>query len=216
MHVATNAPHAVSANQNDTMSGFILVSWSPPAAGGADITGYRIYYTSGGVLMNVAVNSTEHQYQLVLGGALPDDMMLSIRAESIQLPSELITVTINIEVLATTAEELATTTTIAATTVTTSQATTTEITEERTTTGDEADTTTPTTPMAPTSNDDVMVTTSDDDIPTTTIEVLMVTCDGMSKQRIDSLLIIAVIEGITIVIMAIILMLITVVFLCWR
>ena len=198
-------------------SGPVIISWSPPASGGAEVTGYRIYYTFRGVPTNVGFASTERQYQLNLGGALPDDMTLSIRAESVQLPSELVTVTINTEVLTTTVEEPAmTTTTIAATTVTTSQATTTEITEERTTTGDEADTTTPTTPMAPTSNDDVIVTTSDDDIPTTTTEVLMVTCDGMSKQRIDSLLVIAVIEGIIIVIMAIILVLITVVFLCWR
>ena len=199
-------------------SGPVIISWSPPASGGAEVTGYRIYYMFRGVLTNVGFASTERQYQLDLGGALPDDIMtLSIRAESVQLPSELVTVTINTEVITTTVEEPAmTTTTIAATTVTTSQATTTEITEERTTTGDEADTTTPTTPMAPTSNDDVMVTTSDDDIPTTTTEILMVTCDGMSKQRIDSLLVITVIEGIIIVIMAIILVLITVVFLYWR
>ena len=107
MHAATNPPRAVSANQN-ALSGLISVSWSPPAVGGAEFTGYRIYYTIRGALTIVGVTSTERQYvQLNLGGALPDDMMLNIRAESVQLPSELVTVIINTDILATTAEELA-------------------------------------------------------------------------------------------------------------
>ena len=104
MLAAANIPLAVLASQS-AMS--ILVSWSPPADayGGAEITGYRIYYTYGGVLMNVKVSSTERQHQLDLDGDLPDDMIVNIRAESSQLPSELFTVTINTEVLTTTVEE---------------------------------------------------------------------------------------------------------------
>lgn len=102
MFAAANSPLAVLASQS-AMS--VLVSWSPPANRGAEITGYRIFYTYGGVLMNVKVSSTERQYQLDLDGDLPDDMIVSIRAESLQLPSELITVTIDTDVLTTTVEE---------------------------------------------------------------------------------------------------------------
>lgn len=93
-----------------------------PAVGGAEVTDYRIYYSYGGMLMNAKVPSTEHQYQLDLDGSLPDSMSVSIRAESLQLPSELITVTIDTytEVPTTTVEELKhiTTTTVTTTTTT--------------------------------------------------------------------------------------------------
>ena len=208
-------------------SGSVIVSWSPPAAGDAEVTGYRIYYTFRGVLTNVGFASTEHQYQFDLGGVLSDDMMLSILAESVQLPSELIKVTINTEIITTTAEELATTTAIAATTMATSQTTSAQTTKEPTTTGGEVDTTTP---IAPTSTADVMVTTqterpmtiNDDDMPATTTGVLTATSDGlphtmgMIKEGIDLLLIITIVEGIIIIIMAIILILIAVAFLHWR
>lgn len=86
-HAAANPPTTLAAFQNGT-TGSILISWTSPIAGGAMVTGYRIYYTLGGVLMNVHVPSTELLLQLDLGGALPDNNAVFARAESAQLPSD--------------------------------------------------------------------------------------------------------------------------------
>ena len=90
--LAANPPTVVSASQSMT-SGPVLISWGPPVAGGEEVTGYTIYCTLGGMLVNASVTAGLH-HVLDLGGDLPDDMIVSIRAESAQLPSELITITV--------------------------------------------------------------------------------------------------------------------------
>ena len=65
----------------------VEVSWSPPSGGAATIIGYRIFYGNG---ENMAVNAddlntTIYQSQI---------QSVCIRAESAQLPSELITVNV--------------------------------------------------------------------------------------------------------------------------
>ena len=96
---AANPPAAVMANLNVT-SGLVLISWSPPAAGGAEVTGYRIYYSLEGSTRNEPVASNESQFVLDLKGTSLDNIMaISIRTESAKLPSELIN--INVTVLST-------------------------------------------------------------------------------------------------------------------
>ena len=90
--LAANPPTVVSASQSMT-SGPVLISWGPSVAGGEEVTGYTIYYTLGSMLVNASVTAGLH-HVLDLGGDLPDYMIVSIRAESAQLPSELITITV--------------------------------------------------------------------------------------------------------------------------
>ena len=92
---AANPPAAVMANLNVT-SGLVLISWSPPAAGGAEVTGYRIYYSLEGSTRNEPVASNESQFVLDLKGASLDNMTISIRTESAKLPSELINVNVTV------------------------------------------------------------------------------------------------------------------------
>ena len=119
MPSAANPPLAVSATLN-TASGRVLISWDPSAAGGATVTGYRIYYNADNTLNNVPVDGTLVQFELV--HTLPvDDMMISIRAESAQLPSELITVNVlRTSPITTSVSELTTTSVMATTTFQTS------------------------------------------------------------------------------------------------
>ena len=79
-------------------SGLLLISWSPPAAGGANVTGYRIYYCNSleGILIDELTVTNESQFVLDLKGHSLDNMIISIRAESAQLPSEVITANITI------------------------------------------------------------------------------------------------------------------------
>lgn len=97
------------ANLNTT-SGDVLVSLTPPV-GDATFTGYRIYYNSGGSQTSELFTATENEFVLDLKGATLDDMMISIRAESDQLPSELVPVNVTTaELPSTTTAEAATTT----------------------------------------------------------------------------------------------------------
>lgn len=91
-------------------SGPILITWASPNAGGAEVTLYRIYYNSKGALSNVEVASTEADYSLDLSGDPLDDMMVTIRAESAQLPSELVTVNVTVMAPTTMVTTVATTT----------------------------------------------------------------------------------------------------------
>ena len=104
---AADPPTAVMARL-DATSENVLVSLTPPV-GGATVTGYRIYYSVGGSQSNELFLSTENQLVLDLRGDTLDEMMISIRAESAQLPSELVTV--NVVVESTTAMEVPSTTT---------------------------------------------------------------------------------------------------------
>jgi hypothetical protein len=109
-------------------SGDVLISLTHPV-GGATVIGYRIYYNSGGSQSSrLMIVITETEFVLDLKGATLDDMMISIRAESAQLPSELVTVNVAAAVMeSTTMEVLSTTTAEPLTTpATTEPATTTE------------------------------------------------------------------------------------------
>ena len=95
----------------DANSGDILVSLTRPV-GGAAVTAYRIYYSIGGSQSSELFAPTEGQLVLDLKGDTPDEMMISIRAESAQLPSELVTVNVTAQVVeSTTAMEVPSTTT---------------------------------------------------------------------------------------------------------
>ena len=72
LHVAANPPTAVSANLN-TSSGPLIITWSPLAAGGAEVTHYRINYILGCLSLNVIVANTENHYQMGLNGILPEE-----------------------------------------------------------------------------------------------------------------------------------------------
>ena len=69
----------------------VEVSWSPPSGGAATITGYRIFYGNG---ENMFVNA--RTLSITISGQVGE--MISVRSESahIQLPSELITVTVTV------------------------------------------------------------------------------------------------------------------------
>ena len=95
----------------DANSGDILVSLTRPV-GGAAVTAYRIYYSIGGSQSSELFAPTEGQLVLDLKGDTPDEMMISIRAESAQLPSELVTVNVTAQVVeSTTAMDVPSTTT---------------------------------------------------------------------------------------------------------
>ena len=93
---AANPPTAVMASLNAT-SGTVLISLTQPV-GGATVTGYRIYYSSEGSQASELIATTENEFILDLKGASLDDiiMAISIRAESAQLPSELVPVNVTI------------------------------------------------------------------------------------------------------------------------
>ena len=82
-------------------SASVEVSWSPPSGGAAAITGYRIFYDGRGIafLPPTVLNDFVTSINLNLGQETNGGQALSIRAESsmLQLPSEMITVTISSE-----------------------------------------------------------------------------------------------------------------------
>lgn len=90
---AANSPTNVQAVQTPDS---IVISWSPPDAGGATVTGYRIYYTLDDEMMNVSVGTNETQYSLDLGsgGTSYDDEQFFIHTVSMQLPSGRVNVTV--------------------------------------------------------------------------------------------------------------------------
>ena len=168
---AANPPSAVSASQGMT-SGPVLISWSPPVAGGTEVTGYRIYYTSGGMLMNVLVAAVL-QHELDLDGALPDDMMVSVRAESAQLPSEVVDATVTTTTASTTTEPPTTTETATST-------------EAPMTTG--APTTTGETTAIPTTTEASVTTTQTSTVEATTVTTTKVTTETLPpSQCIDEI-----------------------------
>ena len=83
----------------DATSGNVLISLTQPV-GGATVTGYRIYYSTEGSQTSELITTTENEFMLDLQGVSLDNMAISIRAESAQLPSELVTV--NVTVMSTT------------------------------------------------------------------------------------------------------------------
>lgn len=213
---AANPPTTVSADLNMS-SGPLIITWSPPATGGAEVTGYRIYYNLGCLSFNVVVANTENRYEMGLNGLLPEDIMsVSIRAESAQLPSELITVRIGAgnEVLTTTTEELTMKTTTAMTTAgmeATRMVTTSDMdgmgTAKMVTTNANGMETAPETDSSPITTSDVVSTGP-----------IGIVIDGLQPRTVkdDLLLIVAIIEGVIIVILIIVLIVTTVLLLHYR
>ena len=226
IHTAANPPTDVSADLNTT-AGPIIVTWSPPASGGAEVTGYRIYYNLGCLSLDITVANTESRYEMGLNGLQPEDIMsVSIRAESALLPSELVTIRISTdpEILTTTSEELTMTTTTTSA-VTTAGMRTTE-TEMMTTSDDGNGMGTVTTNVngmetAPETNPgNPIITISDGGIivSSTTAGPIGVVVDGLRPRAIkdDPLLIAAIVEGITIVILIVILIVTVVLLIHYR
>ena len=88
---ASAPPVGVVATQSSS-SAPVEVSWSPPSDGANIITGYRIFYGNGrNLLFSSYVTSIVLNF--VGSGEIES---VSIRSESEQLPSELISVTVKI------------------------------------------------------------------------------------------------------------------------
>ena len=202
-------------------SGPIIITWGPPASGGAEVTRYRIYYNLGCLSLDIVVARTENRYEMGLNGLLPGDIMsVSIRSESAQLPSELVTIRIGTGTTSTSAERL---TTAAETVVTTAGMGTTGI----RTTSDEVmngmgTTTTNVNGIgtAPETDDSGPVMSSSDDglVSTAATGPIGIVNDGLQRRTIkdDPLFIAAIVEGIIIVILIIILIVITVLLIHYR
>ena len=219
-HAAANPPTDVSATLNMT-SGPIIITWGPPASGGAEVTRYRIYYNLGCLSLDVVVARTENRYEMGLNGLLPEDIMsVSIHSESAQLPSELVTIRIGTGTTSTGTEQLTTTTTTTA--VTTVGMGTTGASDETTngmgtviTNVNGIGTDTDSGPMmSSTSSDggiDIIVSTA----ATGSIGIVN---DGLQLRTVkdDPLFIVAIVEGIIIVILIIILVVITVLLIHYR
>ena len=92
--LAASPPTAVMASFNAT-SGNVLISLTQPV-GGPTVTGYGIYYSSQGSQTSELFTTTENEFILDLQGASLDYMAISIRAESAQLPSELVPVNVTV------------------------------------------------------------------------------------------------------------------------
>ena len=205
---AANPPTDVSANLNK-ISGPLIITWSPPASGGAEVTGYRIYYNLGCLSLDVVVAKTENRYEMGLNGLLPEDIMsVSIRAESTQLPSELVMIRISAgtDVLATTTtEELTIATTKTASDVNGMGTVTTNV------NGMETASETDGSQVSTASDGSVVVS-----VPTT--GPVGVVIDGLQPHRVsdDPLLIVAIIEGAIIVILIIILIVVTALLIRYR
>ena len=224
-HAAANPPTDVSATLNMT-SGPIIITWGPPASGGAEVTRYRIYYNLGCLSSDVVVARTENRYEMGLNGLLPEDIMsVSIRSESAQLPSELVTIRIGTGTTSTGTEQLTTTTTTTAVT-TAGMGTTGIMTASDETTngmgtvitnvngfGTAPETDTDSGPMM--SSDDGGI---DIIVSTAATGPIGIVNDGLQPRTIkdDPLFIVAVVEGIIIVILIIILMVITVLLIHYR
>ena len=87
---AVAPPLNVQATQASD-SVLVKVSWSPPSGGAANVTGYRIFYGDGKnmALDDNDLNASIHQCQI-------QNASVFIRAESAQLPSKLILLTVNV------------------------------------------------------------------------------------------------------------------------
>ena len=214
----------MSATLNMT-SGPIIITWGPPASGGAEVTRYRIYYNLGCLSLDIVVARTENRYEMGLNGLLPGDIMsVSIRSESAQLPSELVTIRIGTGTTSTDAEQL--TTAAATTAVTTAGMGTTGI--KTTSDGTMNGMGTTTTNVngigtAPETDDSGPVMSSSDDgidilVSTAATGPIGIVNDGLQRRTIkdDPLFIAAVVEGIIIVILIIILIVITVLLIHYR
>ena len=169
----------------NAMSGEVLVSLTPPV-GGETVTGYRIYYNSGGSQTSEVLTTTANDLVLDLKGAILDDMMISIRAESDQLPSELVSV--NVVAEATTTMEVPSTTTAEADT-TTEPATTTEsptTTESATTTEPATTTDPPTTTESATTTEPAATTepATTTEPPVTTIITVVTTGPPIEGKQV--------------------------------
>ena len=84
-------PVDVQATQSSS-SAPVEVSWSPPAEGDADITGYRIFYGSG---ENVLVPIVITYVGLVVDQNYSGEIVF-LRSESGQLYSEIVNVTVHV------------------------------------------------------------------------------------------------------------------------
>ena len=89
MYIAAAPPFNVQATQA-SVSSPVEVSWSPPSSEAATITGYRIFY---GNRENISVPSIVTYIGIDLSGNKIGETV-SIRAESVELLSELVNVTI--------------------------------------------------------------------------------------------------------------------------
>ena len=202
-------------------SGPIIITWGPPASGGAEVTRYRIYYNLGCLSLDIVVARTENRYEMGLNGLLPGDIMsVSIRSESVQLPSELVTIRIGTGTTSTDAEQL---TTAAETAVTTAGMGTTGIktTSDVTMNGmGTATTNVNGIGTALETDDSGPVRSSSDDglVSTAATGPIGIVNDGLQRRTIkdDPLFIAAVIEGIIIVILIVILIVITVLLIHYR
>ena len=89
--VALTPPMSVQATQSSS-SAPVEVSWSPPSDGATNITGYRIFYGNGqsALVPSVAANIGLRVNRHFIG------QNVSIRSESDQLYSELISVSITL------------------------------------------------------------------------------------------------------------------------
>ena len=84
----------VRATQSSS-SAPVEVSWSPPSDGATTITGYRIFYGNGQSLLAPSYYVTSI---IIIVAESPSDVgpTVSVRSESVQLPSEVITVQVMI------------------------------------------------------------------------------------------------------------------------
>ena len=89
--LAAAPPVNVQATQSSS-SAPVEVSWSLPSDGAINITGYRVFYSSGrSVLVPSYVNSIVLNF---VESSLSLIKSVFIRSESMQLPSELISATV--------------------------------------------------------------------------------------------------------------------------
>ena len=89
--LASAPPVNVQATQSSSTAP-VELSWSPPSDGATNITGYRIFYGNGQSVL-VPAYVTRVMLNFV---ELSQIESVSIRSESMQLPSELISVTVTI------------------------------------------------------------------------------------------------------------------------
>ena len=70
------------------------VSWSPPSSGATNITGYRIFYGNGEILLLPSVNILGYVGLRTNKDSIGENV--SVRSEADQLFSELVTVTVTV------------------------------------------------------------------------------------------------------------------------
>ena len=91
MHLASAPPVNVRATQSSSSSP-VEVRWSPPSDGATNITGYRLFYGSGKIVLVPSVADITLVGLKVVGNYIGQNV--SIRSESDQLYSELINVSV--------------------------------------------------------------------------------------------------------------------------